>query len=108
VPLIICLWRRPLQVPPEIHKPGTVVHTVGYPLGHSEYGGGFIYHMDNNKVALGLVIGLDYTNPSLNTYKVVGVGGAPRNVMRGFMLHHHLNPAHVAHGILLNSLSHCL
>jgi electron-transferring-flavoprotein dehydrogenase len=59
-----------MQVPASIHKPGTVVHTMGYPLGQSTYGGGFIYHMADNKVALGLVIGLDYTNPHLNTFQV--------------------------------------
>ena len=39
-----------MQVPPSQHKPGTVVHTMGYPLGHETYGGGFIYHMADNKV----------------------------------------------------------
>mmetsp|Transcript_26826 Transcript_26826/g.58500 ORF Transcript_26826/g.58500 Transcript_26826/m.58500 type:complete len:596 (-) Transcript_26826:208-1995(-) len=57
------------EVPASQHKPGLVVHTIGYPLDHSTYGGGFIYHMDNNRVALGLVIGLDYSNPHLNTFK---------------------------------------
>ena len=45
---ILCL--PPMQVPPTQHKPGTVVHTMGYPLGHETYGGGFIYHMADNKV----------------------------------------------------------
>ena len=43
----------PVQVPPSHHKPGTVVHTMGYPLGHETYGGGFIYHMADNKVCAG-------------------------------------------------------
>jgi flavin-dependent dehydrogenase len=39
---------------------GEVLHTVGYPLDNSTYGGGFLYHWGENKVALGLVVGLDY------------------------------------------------
>ncbi len=42
-----------LQVQPEKHKPGRIWHTVGYPLDHSTYGGSFLYHMADNKVALG-------------------------------------------------------
>ncbi|KAG1664117.1 hypothetical protein FOA52_011940 [Chlamydomonas sp. UWO 241] len=57
------------EVPADKHRPGQVVHTLGYPLGNSTYGGGFVYHMDGNKVTLGLVIGLDYANPYLNTHK---------------------------------------
>ncbi|PNH12244.1 Electron transfer flavoprotein-ubiquinone oxidoreductase, mitochondrial [Tetrabaena socialis] len=56
------VWR----VPEAQHAPGTVVHTVGYPAAHSHYGGGFIYHM---RVALGLVLGLDYDNPNINTFQ---------------------------------------
>jgi electron-transferring-flavoprotein dehydrogenase len=48
---------------------GEVVHTVGYPLDNSTYGGGFLYHMGENKVALGLVVGLDYRNPYLSPYQ---------------------------------------
>lgn len=40
------------QVPASQHKPGTVIHTMGYPLDHSTYGGGFLYHMADNKVRL--------------------------------------------------------
>ena len=60
----------PWQAPASVRKPGTVVHTMGYPLRQSNYGGGFIYHMADNKVALGLVVGLDYSNPHLNTFQV--------------------------------------
>ena len=50
----LCLRaRRILQVLPEKHKPGRIWHTVGYPLDHSTYGGSFLYHMADNKVALG-------------------------------------------------------
>ena len=44
---------HPVQVPADKHKPGRVWHTVGYPLPSSTYGGSFLYHMDNNQVALG-------------------------------------------------------
>ena len=50
-------------------KKGKVTHTVGWPLQSDTYGGAFMYHYGNNLVSLGLVIGLDYTNPYLNPYK---------------------------------------
>jgi electron-transferring-flavoprotein dehydrogenase len=50
------------------HRPGEVVHTLGYPLDRHTYGGGFIYHPDNGLVSLGLIIGLDYQNPYLSPY----------------------------------------
>ncbi|PPQ90503.1 hypothetical protein CVT25_014186 [Psilocybe cyanescens] len=53
------VWR----VDPEKHKPGEVVHTLGWPLDKNTYGGGWVYHMDGGLVSLGLVIGLDYKNP---------------------------------------------
>ncbi|GFR46321.1 hypothetical protein Agub_g7886 [Astrephomene gubernaculifera] len=65
------IWELP-EGSPAPYEPGTVVHTVGYPtsslLGGS-YGGGFIYHMGGRRVALGLVLGLDYSNPHINTYQ---------------------------------------
>ncbi|KAJ2403145.1 hypothetical protein GGI23_000163 [Coemansia sp. RSA 2559] len=57
------------EVDPAKHSPGKVVHTLGYPLDYQTYGGGFIYHMEDNKVTLGLVVGLDYMNPYLSPYK---------------------------------------
>jgi electron-transferring-flavoprotein dehydrogenase len=42
---------------------------MGFPLGSSAYGGGFLYHWGDNKVALGLVAGLDYENPHLSPYQ---------------------------------------
>ncbi|KAJ1720888.1 hypothetical protein LPJ53_004534 [Coemansia erecta] len=57
------------EVEPEKHTPGKVVHTMGYPLDYETYGGGFIYHMEDNKVTLGLVVGLDYKNPYLSPYR---------------------------------------
>jgi electron-transferring-flavoprotein dehydrogenase len=43
--------------------PGTVIHTLGYPLRREEFGGGFLYGMPENRVSLGLVTGLDYRDP---------------------------------------------
>lgn len=55
-------------VPQAQHSLGKVIHTVGWPLTQDIYGGSFIYHLADNKIALGLVIGLDYTNPWLNLF----------------------------------------
>jgi len=44
-------------------EPGTVVHTLGYPLRHEEFGGAFIYALPENRLALGFVTGLDYADP---------------------------------------------
>ncbi|KAG0006029.1 hypothetical protein BGZ80_002143 [Entomortierella chlamydospora] len=57
------------KVDPSKSKPGTVVHGLGWPIDNSTYGGSFIYHMGDDMVSLGLVIGLDYENPYLNPYK---------------------------------------
>ncbi|KAJ2600185.1 hypothetical protein GGF39_001890 [Coemansia sp. RSA 1721] len=57
------------EVDPSKHTPGKIIHTMGYPLDYQTYGGGFIYHMEDNKVSLGLVVGLDYKNPYLSPYK---------------------------------------
>ncbi len=53
------LW----EVPEGRIKPGTVWHTMGYPLGSDMYGGGWVYGMQNNRVSIGLVAGLHYANP---------------------------------------------
>ncbi len=55
-------------IPEAQHSLGHVVHTVGWPLTQAIYGGSFIYHLADNKIALGLVIGLDYTNTWLNLF----------------------------------------
>jgi electron-transferring-flavoprotein dehydrogenase len=55
-------------IPKAQHRLGEVIHTVGWPLNKATYGGSFIYHLPEEKVALGLVIGLDYTNPWLNPF----------------------------------------
>jgi len=57
------------EVKPENHQEGLVVHTVGWPLDQWTYGGGFIYHMKDNLVHLGLITGLDYANPYLSPYQ---------------------------------------
>lgn len=57
------------QVDPAKHKPGFVMHTVGWPLTDDEYGGGFIYHLDRGQVAVGFVVGLDYRNTFLDPFK---------------------------------------
>jgi electron-transferring-flavoprotein dehydrogenase len=59
------LW----DVEPGRHVPGLVVHSAGWPLDNATYGGGFVYHMQNNQVALGLVVGLGYTNPYLEPFQ---------------------------------------
>ncbi|MCJ1225997.1 hypothetical protein MMC12_002646 [Toensbergia leucococca] len=56
------------EVPPENFRKGEVVHTMGYPLPASTYGGGWLYHFGSNLVSLGLVVGLDYPNPWLSPY----------------------------------------
>ena len=58
------LW----EVNPENSKPGNIMHTTGWPLDNDTYGGSFLYHLDNNKVSIGFVIGLDYKNPYLSPY----------------------------------------
>ncbi len=59
------LW----EIDPSKHKPGLVIHTAGWPLDSSTYGGGFMYHLEDNKVTLGLVVGLDYANPWLSPFE---------------------------------------
>lgn len=51
------------------HQAGKVVHTVGWPLDQSTYGGSFIYHFKDNLIAIGLVVGLDYQNPYLDPFE---------------------------------------
>lgn len=57
------------QVPEKQHNQGLVIHTVGWPLDSATYGGSFIYHLSDNRIALGFVIGLDYQNPWLDPFK---------------------------------------
>jgi electron-transferring-flavoprotein dehydrogenase len=57
------------EVDPAQSRPGLVVHTAGWPLDADTYGGSFLYHLDNNLVAVGLVVGLDYANPWLSPFE---------------------------------------
>ncbi len=59
------LW----QIDPAKHTPGLVVHTAGWPLDADTYGGSFLYHAEDGKVAIGLVVGLDYRNPWLSPFE---------------------------------------
>jgi len=56
------------EVDPAKHQQGTIIHTVGWPLDFGTYGGSFMYHIEDNKVAVGYVVGLDYTNPHLSPF----------------------------------------
>jgi len=56
-------------VPPDKARPGLVVHTAGWPMDNATYGGGFLYHLEGGKVALGFVTGLDYKNPWLSPFE---------------------------------------
>ena len=59
------LW----EIDPAKHRPGTILHTVGWPLDTGTYGGGWLYHWENNLVSIGFVVGLDYTNPFLSPFE---------------------------------------
>ena len=58
------LW----SVPEGNIEPGQIYHTMGYPLQNDEFGGGFIYGLTENRVAVGLVVGLDYKDPSFDVH----------------------------------------
>jgi electron-transferring-flavoprotein dehydrogenase len=59
------LW----EIDPAKAKPGLVVHTAGWPMDEHTYGGGFLYHLEGNRVTLGLVVGLDYQNPWISPFE---------------------------------------
>ena len=59
------LW----EVKPEKHTPGLVIHTAGWPLDTDTYGGSYLYHLENNLVAVGFVVGLGYSNPYLSPFE---------------------------------------
>lgn len=59
------LW----EIPADKAKPGLVVHTAGWPMTDETFGGGFLYHLEGNKVTLGFVIGLDYQNPYMSPFE---------------------------------------
>ena len=57
------------EIDPAKHQPGLVIHSAGWPLDNATYGGGFMYHFENNQVSVGLVVGLGYTNPYLEPFQ---------------------------------------
>lgn len=59
------LW----EISPELHQPGLVMHTAGWPLENDTYGGSFLYHLENNQVAVGFIVGLNYNNPYLSPFE---------------------------------------
>jgi electron-transferring-flavoprotein dehydrogenase len=59
------LW----QIEPTKHQTGLVMHTAGWPLDAATYGGSFLYHMEDNLVAVGFVVGLGYSNPYLSPFE---------------------------------------
>jgi len=59
------LW----EIDPAKHQPGLVIHTAGWPLNADTYGGSFLYHLENNLVAVGYVVGLGYENPYLSPFE---------------------------------------
>lgn len=59
------LW----EIDPAKHQPGLVIHTAGWPLNADTYGGSFLYHLENNQVAVGYVVGLGYDNPYLSPFE---------------------------------------
>ena len=58
------IWR----INPVLHKPGYIMHSIGYPLNSNNYGGGFVYHFDKDLISIGLVTALDYKNPYFSPY----------------------------------------
>ena len=59
------LW----EVDPARHEPGFAMHTAGWPMDEHTYGGSFMYHMEDNKIVLGFVTGLNYSNPYLSPFE---------------------------------------
>ncbi|MDO8768840.1 MAG: electron transfer flavoprotein-ubiquinone oxidoreductase [Burkholderiaceae bacterium] len=59
------LW----EVDPARHQPGFAMHTAGWPMDEQTYGGSFMYHMEDNKIVLGFVTGLNYSNPYLSPFE---------------------------------------
>ena len=59
------LW----EIDPKKHHPGRVIHTIGWPVDTKTYAGSFLYHLEDNQVAVGYVVGLDYRNPHLSPFE---------------------------------------
>ncbi len=72
------LW----EIDPEKHNAGSIIHTLGWPMNKDTYGGSWIYHLEDNMVSIGFVIGLDYKNPYISPY----------DEMQRFKLHPAIKP----------------
>lgn len=59
------LW----QLPPGRVKPGLIQHSAGWPLDHDTYGGSFLYHLDQDRIYIGFVVGLDYEDPRFQPFE---------------------------------------
>ncbi len=59
------LW----EIDPSKHQPGKIIHSIGWPMKADTYGGSFLYHLEDNQIVVGFVIGLDYTNPHLSPFE---------------------------------------
>ena len=59
------LW----EIQPENHDQGFTLHTIGWPMDSKTYGGSWMYHLEDNMVSIGFVVGLDYQNPYLSPYE---------------------------------------
>ncbi|HEX7889426.1 MAG TPA: electron transfer flavoprotein-ubiquinone oxidoreductase [Ramlibacter sp.] len=57
------------EIDPSRHQAGLALHSAGWPLDEMTYGGSFLYHMENNQIAIGFVVGLDYQNPYLSPFE---------------------------------------
>jgi electron-transferring-flavoprotein dehydrogenase len=57
------------EIDPKRHQPGFVLHTAGWPMKSDTYGGAFLYHMEDNKISMGFITGLDYSNPYLSPFE---------------------------------------
>lgn len=66
---IISGFKELWEIDPKNHRPGTVEHTVGWPLDKFTYGGSFLYHLNEPMIAVGFVVGLDYSNPYISPFR---------------------------------------
>jgi electron-transferring-flavoprotein dehydrogenase len=57
------------EIDPAKHQEGLILHTVGWPMDSKTYGGSWMYHLENNQVSIGFVVGLDYKNPYLSPFE---------------------------------------
>ncbi|AEG92563.1 electron transfer flavoprotein-ubiquinone oxidoreductase [Ramlibacter tataouinensis] len=57
------------EIDPARHQAGLALHSAGWPLNSTTYGGSWMYHMEGNQVSIGFVVGLDYANPYLSPFE---------------------------------------